>query len=208
MLHQSLLKRRNPSILVIVFTLALALVVGCGGRMGQGSLEVVAAGPRAGRLASDFTTAVYTQSENLVASIYLTDIPVESLLAGDVTSGQIINLELLWKPIPGETPLESTATNLSIQHVVIANDQLGMYGGTGFAWPGGTVGETDISLSVSNASLSLLESTQGFVDRLTPALLSGQVTAVHNPQLARRIGLATSQVVTNKLGQPRFVRAD
>jgi len=193
-----------PAILAI---LALACT-GCAGPRGSGELRVEARGAQRARLNTNFDTAVYHPNDHNVASFYLTNANVEELLEGKIDEGQIVHIELLWNPIAGRTPLDESAANISVRHIIITGGQAGVYGGAGFATASGDVGEDTIKLSIPDATLSLLDSTPGFADMLSPALLIGDVKAVHDPSLAKKLGLAASQVVTNMLRKPQYVRAD
>ena len=83
-----------------------------------------------------------------------------------------------------------------------------MYGGAGFALPAGTAGASTMSLELRDASLTLLDSTDGFIDLLSPARLTGRVTAHLSEKRARQLRYAVSQLVTDALGRSSFVRGD
>ncbi len=122
-----------------------------------------------------------------------------------MTEGQVLHIELLWEPKPGATPMDSSATNASIRHIVIAGGEVGVYGGAGFASPRGKPGKPRLTISLRDASLTLLEASAGFTDLLSPARLTGRFTAVHDPRKSRELHYAVSQIVTNALGRSRFV---
>ena len=139
-------------------------------------------------------------------SIFLTDVPLEKLLVGDVEQGSIVHLDLLWIPKAGETPMDSSATNIGIRFIVIANGEVGVYGGAGFALPHGRTDGPKLTLTLRDASLTLMESTDGFVDLLSPARLTGRLTASVDERRTREIEYAVSQIVTNALGRTTFVQ--
>ena len=89
----------------------------------------------------------------------------------------------------------------------MVDDQVGLYGGGGFGWPRGTPGKTGFGLNISGSNLALLESTDGFRDLLTPARLSGLIGAPLDETVAIRMRDAVSQIVTDRLGSPRWVDA-
>ncbi len=60
-------------------------------------------------------------------------------------------------------------------------------------------------MTLRDASLTLLDSTEGFRDVLGPTKLTGTFTAVHDPRRCRQLHYAISQIVTNALGRSRFV---
>ena len=62
-------------------------------------------------------------------------------------------------------------------------------------------------VSLRDASLTLLDSSDGFRDLLGPTQLTGTFTAVHDPRRCRQLHYAISQLVTDALGRSRFVRS-
>jgi hypothetical protein len=188
-----------------LLVLALVLLGGCAGGAAHAHLSTRSLGAAPVVLDSSYSTAVYGEPAGGVASIILTDVPLESLLAGTVREGQIVHIELLWLPLAGRTPMDSTATNASIHLVVISEGEVGVYGGAGFAMPHDAPGDPVLDLDLYDATLGLLDGTDGFVDPLTPAQMTGNVVAVHDPAATRRLYVAASQFVTNVCGSVRFV---
>ena len=187
---------------------ALLMAGGCRFIGGTGHLRAEALGAEPGLLTGSFTTAVYTPGQGSLASFYLSDAPLKDLLAGNVEFGQFIHIELLWLPTPGRTPVDASATNMSVRLMVLAGDEFGIYGGSGFATPHNRIGKRRVTLAVAEASLTLLEASEGFVDRLGPGRMIGRFTATRDDTLSRRISFAANQIVTNRLGRPRRVVAD
>jgi hypothetical protein len=138
-------------------------------------------------------------------SMYVSEIPLDELLRGGVQNGQFLHAQLLWIPLPGRTPVDATAMNVTLRYIVVSEGKVGVYGGGGFAWPSGTPGEGDLTLSIEGSSLSLLAKSEGFTDLLTPARLTGTVSATLNPAETRRFRRGVSQVVTDGLGVSRWV---
>jgi len=138
-------------------------------------------------------------------SFYGSDIPADQLAAGGALSGQVVNIQLLWDPKPGLTPLEPTTTNISIRLVVFAEGEVGVYGGGGFAWPRGKPEDGSMGLLLTGSNLSLVARTKGFVDLLSPAEMLGTVTARLDDAQSRTLRRAASQAVTNALGQVKWV---
>lgn len=138
-------------------------------------------------------------------SFYSSDISPEQLAAGGKLSGQVVNIQLLWEPKPGLTPLEPTTTNISIRLVVFAEGEVGVYGGGGFAWPRGKPDDGTMGLLLTGSNLSLVARTKGFVDLLSPAEMLGTVTATMDEAKSRGLRRAASQAVTNALGQVKWV---
>jgi hypothetical protein len=102
--------------------------------------------------------------------------------------------------------MDASATNAIIRHVVISSGEVGVYGGAGFALPKGDPGDDTLKVSLRDATVRLLEATDGFADPLSPARVTGAFSAEHDPKLARKVHRAISQLVTNALGRSRFVR--
>lgn len=202
------LNKYKQSLIMLAFLCITLLQTGCTNLTGSGALQVESLGANPGLLPGQFSTAVYAENDNNVASFYLCDVPVEDLLRGKLKEGQIVHIELLWIPKPGRTPLDQSAANISVRHVIVTDGEFGVYGGAGFAIPDSKMGSTKVSVSIPEASLTLLESSTGFSDRLGPGRMSGTFTAVLDERLTRRIGLAASQLVTDMLGKPRYVKID
>lgn len=142
------------------------------------------------------------------ASFYLTDCNPDALVRGDVTRGQLLHVEFLWVPKAGETPMDDSATNITLRHVVIVDGEVGIYVGTGFARIRGALDEDEVGLSIRASTMRLAESTEGFRDVLGVATIRGEIEAVRDPQLARTLHRAASRLVTRAVGEARWVRAE
>ena len=185
----------------------LAALAGCkAGTPTTASLVAESLGTSPVVLPCDYTTAFYGHNEATETTFFLTDVPADELLSGNVTRGSVVHLDLLWSPKAGMTPMDSSATNVSIRFVVFADGEVGVYGGAGFALPDGDAGAATLGLELRDASLTLLDSTDGFVDLLSPARLTGQLTARLNENRTQQMRFAVSQLVTNALGHSHFVR--
>ena len=149
---------------------------------------------------------VYTV-EPAQTTFFLSDFTPEELAAAGDLTGQVINIQLLWEPRPGYTPLDPTTTNVSIRLLVFSKGEVGMYGGGGFAWPRGTPGETDMQLKMTGSNLSLIAKSKNFVDLLSPGEMLGSVDATFNEQAAIVLRRTASQIISNKLGVVRWVDA-
>lgn len=194
--------------LIIALLAGLPPAAGCASARVSGHLRAESLGVNPVFLDRKFTTSVYAQLNSTETSFYLTDIPLADLLAGNVGTGMVVHLDLLWVPSAGDTPMDSSATNVSIRYVLFAEGEVGIYGGAGFAMPRGEVGDGTMSLSLRDASLTLLDSTDGFVDLLSPARLTGRLTAKLDLDRSRRLAWAVNQIVTNALGYVRLVEKE
>jgi hypothetical protein len=181
------------------------LVAAGGCRTDAGALRAESLGDDPARFTSRFQTACFAYSPGAETSFLLTDLSDEELLDGSIRNGQVLHLSLLWEPKPGATPMDSSATNVVVHYVILSNGELGIYEGGGFAVLSGSPRAGRVSLTMRDASIRLLEATEGFVDRLSPARMTGRFAASRDDERAHLIRLATSQIVTNALGRTRFV---
>jgi hypothetical protein len=198
----------------LVAILSVAAMTGCEtsraivlGRP-SGDVRVQSLGVDPVSLRGQFTQAVYANGEAVEWSFILSTVSADDLAAGRVTDGQILHIELLWIPRAGSTPIEVTATNASLRYVIISGGEVGVYGGAGFVKPRGRPGDRAMSLSLREASLRLLHSSDGFVDLLTPALASGSLIAELDTRRTRILHHAASQFVTDSLGRSIIVFGD
>ena len=143
--------------------------------------------------------------EKADTELILSTVSLEDLRSGNYQSAQVIHAQLLWTPWAGRTPVNKMATNLVIRHIILVDDQVGVYGGGGFAWPRGTPGKTGLGLDVTGSSISLLESTDGFRDLLSPAEIRGWIGGPLDPETFTQFRNTISQIVTNRLGRTMWV---
>lgn len=202
------MKRELRPLAALILALALGGCASIIGRAQGGTLAVTSAGSEPARLSASLRTAVYAHDQGAGTSIFVSDLPMERLLAGDFEQGQVLHLELLWVPRSGTTPMDRTATNLSVRHVIFSGDQVGVYGGAGFALTAGRPGDRIFSLEVRDAPLRLEHRTSGFVDVLERAQLQGHLAARLDGAAVRRLRMALSQRVTDALGTTRLVSND
>ncbi len=160
-------------------------------------------------LKGDFSTAYYdTGGRAAETSFYLSDVGLERLLRGPVQRGSVVHIDLLWMPKAGATPMDSSATNASIRYLIMVDGEIGVYAGAGFCRPHGEAGDQRLTITVREASLNLLEATDGFIDLLGPTELSGSFTATLSDLRTRQMRFAVSQIVTDALGKSRLMRND
>ena len=193
--------------MLIIALLGLSGAAGCASGRVFGSLRAESLGNDRVYLDGVYETAVYADFDSTEISFFVTDIPLDDLLAGNVTTGMVVHVDLLWEPAAGKTPMDSSATNVTVRYIVFADGEMGIYGGAGFALPKRESGKGSMSLSLRDASITLLDSTAGFVDLLSPARLTGKITARLDERRFRQIAYAVNQLVTNALGYTRLVAA-
>ena len=204
-MHETGHRTRRFTIWLLLVFIILA-VPGCWTGGTSGSLRTVSLGERSVVLPTDFKSVYYSHDPVTgVTSFMLSDIDPKKMIEGGITDGQFMHVELLWVPLAGQTPMDSSATNATIRYVLISKGELGIYGGAGFANPSRDPGVSTLSVSLKDASIQLLESTPGFQDLLSPAQMTGVFNARLDDKMTRQMNYAASQIVTNALGRTRFV---
>lgn len=153
-----------------------------------------------------FAHAVCGEDPYVDTSLWMTDIAANELQSGDVPEGQILHVELLFEPRAGWTPIDSTATNLAIRYILIADGEVGIYEGGGFGYPIGTGRSSSMTLRIDEATMQLSRSTVGFVDLLSPAELNGTFSGPCNTTEVERIRNVVNQYMTNTFGQVMYVQ--
>lgn len=178
-------------------------LAGGGGELQVRSLESTAT------LTPAIRTACYKRIDNSTADLYFSDLPEDRLVdpnddLADL-AGSILHIHYFLEPSPGNTPIDDTACNATLRQVIIAPapageaggahggtgggtaQVFGIYGGGGFFYPSGSVGESTFGGSLNGAAHRLLYASPGFSDRLGPATVSGRVTATRDDAVADAI---------------------
>jgi len=147
-------------------------------------------------LAPRYVTAVYRAVDENTADIFLSDLPAEQI-EGRLTNaasgyggspGVVIHIHMFLMPVAGRTPIEFTASNVSLTSIVMTGEAVGVYGGGGVCLPSTRVGASPFKATLRDATLRLVESDPGFDDRLGATEASGFVWARRDDHLATRIG--------------------
>jgi hypothetical protein len=186
---------------------AAALGVASCGTVGEvGTVELTSLGGTTRTLRPVLGTGTYAQ-EAAQSSFILSDVDFAQLESGAPVYGYVLHVNLLWVPKAGRTAVDPTATNTSIRLVVIAGNELGVYGGGGFAWPDGDLGEPEFTLELVGSNMSLIACTPGFQDLMSPASLTGTLRATLDDAATRRMRRSASQYVTNATRSVRWVKA-
>jgi hypothetical protein len=167
-----------------------------------GGVLTVSAADGSKTFAPGLTTGAYIAADSDTADVYLSDLPPERFtnradtLAG--ATGNIVHIHIFLVPDAGSTPIDDTACNFTVRHLVLSGGTpqapvLGLYAGGGFLIPSGTFGAIEsfgsgrISGTVSAASQRLSRSTAGFIDLLGTARLSGSFNAQDDESLAKAL---------------------
>lgn len=201
--HDAAMKPHVP-VLAIFISIAVAGCTWSGGS--AGAIRAQSLGDEPVVLEGNFKNVVFAYDPSVEPSFILSDAPLNQMTTGDATAAQVLHVQLLWDPVAGRTPMEASATNASIRYLVIANGEVGLYSGAGFAIYRGSLQSKRITITLRDATLQLQDATPGFNDLLSPAQLTGTFTAVRDDDKARQMHRAASQIVTNALGKTRLVQ--
>ena len=192
---------------LLLAMLPVASGLSCAPTSPQGSLALTSKTARPLRLDASFAQGAYAV-EPVGASMIMSTVSLEDLRSGNFENAQVVDIQMMWVPRAGRTPVSKDSTNLVIRYVVLVGDQAGIYGGGGFGWPQGTPGKTGFGLDITGSSLSLVDSTNEFRDLLSPATLLGTVGCPLDAALTVQLRDTISQIVTDRLGRPRWVLED
>lgn len=149
-------------------------------------------------LSPDVPVVAYRSADTNSADIYLTDLDADELdPATDPAglTGHLVHIHLFLVPRPGRTPIDSTASSVTIRHVVLANGVMGLYGGGGFMRPSDRPGSPTLGGSIREATLRLVSSTDGFADRLGPTRFSASFKAPRDEGTAGQIAQRLEEVI-------------
>jgi hypothetical protein len=192
-----------------------ALAAGLGGctllHPESGGVLTVSAADGSKTFAPGLTTGAYIASDADTADVFLSDLPPERFtdprdtLAG--ATGNIVHLHIFLVPDAGQTPIDNTACNFTVRHLVLSGGSpnapiLGLYAGGGFLMPSGPLGTISsfgggrLAGTVSAASQRLGRSTPGFTDLLGPAKLSGRFGATDDEELAKAMSAKFEALVS------------
>jgi len=197
----------------IVMLLTAIVLTGCAyvdhARHWLGDFEATAAATRVGgeggRLQMNVATAICTADPFVHTSLWLSDRSTAELETGDFTDGQILHIEMLFPPRAGETPIDASATNLSLRYIVVSGGEVGLYEGGGFGYPVGGHEDGAMSLRIEPSGITLSESTEGFVDLLSPAELTAVFTGDCDDVAGQRLADAVDQFMTNAFDRTMYV---
>lgn len=135
-------------------------------------------------------TAVYRYDDSNTMDIVVSDLPltdlVQAIEAGNA-SGNVTHIHLFFRATPGQTALDPTASNSTIRHVVFASNEVGVYGGGGLLRISTDGGAPQMGATVRDATVRLLYASDGFIDRLGAAELSGAIRAERDDSGAMRV---------------------
>lgn len=143
-------------------------------------------------LKPDLPIRLYRFVDKNSADVILTDVALDRLTDPSAAppTGTIVHVQFFIHPRPGRTPIESTACSATVQHLVLARGQVGVYAGAGFLLPDGAPGDRFFGGSIASARLRLTRATDQFVDQLGPSLSSiSFVASRDDDQVARLLAI-------------------
>lgn len=179
---------------------ALLLLPSCGFLPGKRSNIVFESTGRGHILSPALTTQVFTADELNTADIYLTDIPGVGTPEADGVgmTGNIIHIHMFLYPKAGRTPIDFTASNTTINHVVLADGAYGIYSGAGFLLPSGSpMKGSTFKGQIADATMMPISATSGFEDLLGWNELSGSIAATRDDERAEQIRAFLAAILAN-----------
>jgi hypothetical protein len=190
---------------VLLLLPAAIFLTGCAGiarRFAHGSdLTLRSLATEGASLRGNFATGVYRFEDDSHATLILLDGPEDN-------PAQAVIIRVFWRPMAARTPIDSDATNASIQYVVFGGakrELVGVYAGAGYVYPHDDLGDQALSAGVWQADLLLGDCTEGFKDLLGPAALEGRLKVQRDDAQAMRLLRQLGVIVSRKLGYPRLV---
>lgn len=201
--------------MLLLLLMGMTFVLGgCGGLRGPGTHNQISSASVDGltRIEGSFRTAVFRWKDANTVTILLSDIDAADLLEGRFPeSGQVVSLDMFWRPRGGATPVDETATNCTVRHVIFSGDAVGVYGGAGFLYPRAAIlfpSSESFAGDVMNATMRLLHRSRGFADRLGPAQLKATFSASRDDEALTQMAIQLNTEVSRRLGRIYFVIGD
>jgi hypothetical protein len=190
----------------LIAALVFFVATGCGVfRHSGGQMEVVGINDSPARLSGDLKTAIYRYRDTNTATFVFSDLPLDDLKSGRFSDGRIICVDMTWRPKAGSTPVDRTATNCTVRHVILTGDAAGIYDGAGFLAPSEKSGAQSFGGSISGAVLRLTKSTDGFHDVLGTAELNGSFNASRDDGAVDQVAVRLNTEVSRRLGSLFYV---
>lgn len=172
-------------------------------------------------LEPSYTTAVYRYLDPSSADIYLTDVPVSSVVGADGEGGgepvaldggdserpggagargaglrgAVLHVHMFLVPEAGSTPIDSTACNASLRLFVFnGRGGMGVYAGGAFVMPASDrLGQRTLAGVVRGGSLRLVQATPDFVDLIGPSTIRGSFSAQLDDQAGRALAVRLAE---------------
>lgn len=202
------LRRPSGAVYMVTALATLAALFGCASDSVTGRATLVSLGTSALEFDRKFSSAAYAVRES-EDSFFFADVSLSDLLSHQadrpLRNAVFVHVQVIWKPKPGMTPVDATATNAVTRILIVSEGEVGLYGGAAFARLDGEPGEPEVELEIEGGTLTLLERTTGFNDLLSPAGFAANLRAPLAPEETARWRRALSQFATNAFGKSMWV---
>ncbi|MFI4882796.1 MAG: hypothetical protein ACIAQU_09450 [Phycisphaerales bacterium JB064] len=155
-------------------------------------------GGAGGRLSLRPTMVAYRTQGDTHAELLATDLPIESLdpaVGFEGLTGQIVRVKMFTVPIAGKTPVSNSAANTIIQHAVINDGVLAVYGGSGLLRPRGRPGDDPLAAVLRGGTLRLTRASTALLDPVGTANIDVTLTAPLDAPLAGIIAARLDQII-------------
>lgn len=154
----------------------------------------------------DTTQAIYRLDDLNTLTVLLVQGPEEA-------PQRVIELRMFWKARAGLTPVDRTATNSVVRYFEFRDDiaepkSLGLYAGAGFLRLQDDPASGRVEGTLWDSDLRLSDRSARFTDRIGRGVLAGSFSARRDDAGVTRVMHTLNQLVTERLGYPRLVRAD
>ncbi len=109
---------------------------------------------------------------------------LKSRTGGNTGITQMMVIRVFWKPVPGITPILSTAINATFEYIVITPSGTGRYSGAGFIRLHNGKHAAIMHATMVDGDLRLTASSGYFQNALGPSRIRGDFTADRDPRRA------------------------
>jgi hypothetical protein len=189
----------------LALALALAALASCStlslGAAGTARLALESADGSV-TLRPDFEAAVFRSEDHNSVHLYLTDLPeLASEAPPPNPTGNLLHIHMFLYPKAGRTPIDFTASNCTITHVVLSDGAIGVYRGGGFLLPSGRPARS-FGGRLADATLRPAAATPAFRDLLGWSELTGKVNARRDEERAERLDAIIRSVTRNPALRP------
>lgn len=134
------------------------------------------------------------------------------LFEGDEASpDQVLIVRMLWLPRGSKTPVNRSATNAAIKHIVFAGADrniVGVYGGGGYYYPKGKPGKDRIKGAIWDGSMQLLHASRDFADRLGRVQIDGNIKVTRDDEKVQAALKNLEEELAVKIGYKVMVQRD
>jgi hypothetical protein len=119
-------------------------------------------------------------------------------------------IRMFWYPTAGQTAIEKTSTNATINYMIFTGEkegEVGVYSGAGFVKPGGEPGDATLAFALEESHLRLSDGSGRFQDVLGTAAVTGRCSVTHDDLTTKQNLHQLDVLVSQRLAYPRLVAA-